>query len=155
MGVAVFHRVGEPNRETFTNSLEQILAYDGQVTFDGVYESVFDHRLELTRTKPILFITGSQIGREGYCNKEQLLELKRLGFTLAWHGWSHNRLTELADNQVIMELRQPDWIRSIYAYPHGDFDERITGLVNKMNFQEAYSTTQGNDERYSLHREYL
>lgn len=154
--VGVFHKIGEPNRETFTNSLEQILAYDGVVTFDGVYTSVFDNRLALAAKSPILFISGNQIGREGFCNKEQLLELASLGFKLGWHGWSHDKLTGMTDQQTITELRKPDWINTgLYAYPHGEFDDAAKAQVARMGYHKAYSTTQGNDDNFSLHREYL
>lgn len=155
MRVGVFHRIGESNRETFTNSIEQILGFEGLLTFDGVYESVFEHRLALKDKRPVLFISGTQIGRDGFCNKEQLLELEYLGFSLGWHGWTHDRLTNMNELQILSELHKPNWIGWLYAYPHGDFNEQSKSLIKSMGYVNAYSTTQGSDDFYSLRREYI
>lgn len=142
--VAVFHRIGEPTPDKFTHSIEQILAFDGEITFDGVYDSVFDCRLELKSRRPVLFVSGNQIGRDGFCNKEQLQELEYLGFILAWHGWCHQQLTELSPEQILAELRRPKWLQtSLYAYPHGEFDEKSIATIRQYGYTKAYSTTQG------------
>lgn len=156
MSTAVFHRIGSPNPATFTNSIEQVLAFDGLITFDGVYTSVFDNRLVLAPKHPLLFISGDQIGRDGYCNYEQLHNLKSLGFVLGWHGWSHRRLNELSDDEKRLELRRPDWVEPIYAYPHGDFDERSVYVLKAYGYKEAYSTTQGEDGNdFAIKRVYI
>jgi len=155
MAVAVFHHISEPTEDKFTHSIEQILAFDGKVTFDGVYESVFNHRMALKDLSPILFITGNQIGREGYCNKEQLLELRRLDFTLGWHGWSHRKLTDLPTEEIRAELQCPDWVSPVYAYPHGDFNDLTIAALLLSDYLMAYSTTQGNGDQFSLERVYV
>ena len=154
--VGVFHRIGVYSPQDFTNPIEQILAFEGTVTFDGIYVSVFEHRGQLAKRKPLLFISGDQIGREGFCNKEQLLELKALGFTLGWHGWSHRRLNEIDDEQKRLELRRPDWVEPMYAYPHGDFDDRSIMALKAYGYERAYSTTQGeSDNEYAIIRQYI
>lgn len=153
--VGVFHRIGQANPQEFTNSIEQILNFDGELTFDGVYTSVFEHREQLYKREPILFISGDQIGREGFCNKEQLLEMQALGFKLGWHGWCHRRLNELTDEQRRLTLKKPDWIDSIYAYPHGDFDDRSKQTVEAYGYHKAYSTTQGDGSLYAIVRHYI
>lgn len=155
---AVFHHIGESG--DYTNTIEQILAYDGLVTFDGAYKSVWENAY-LMRGKlkhmPIIFVQGDTVGTEGVCNRAEILTLSQTGFLLGWHGWSHRRLPELSDDEVRKELSPPDWLmaNALYAYPHGDFDERTKQLVREAGFWEGYSTTQGNDDRYSLHREYI
>jgi hypothetical protein len=150
--VAVFHRIGTPDKATFTNSVEQVNSVE-EATYDGIYTSVFDNRLHL---KPgILFISGDQIGREGFCNKEQLLELKRWGFKLGWHGWSHRRLTELSIQEIHAELRKPDWIEPLYAYPHGDFNEETKEIIEVAGYEKAYSTIQGDGSDFAIIRKYL
>lgn len=153
--VAVFHHISDEKKD-FHNSLEQILAFDGVITFDGVYTSVFDHRNYLWGKSPILFITGNQIGRDGYCNKEQLLQLKSLGFRLGWHGWSHTKLTELDKDAIASELWRPKWIENIYAYPHGDYDLQTQTIVEDMGYKKAYSTTQGEEGNdFAIPRVYI
>lgn len=154
--VGVFHHIGEPTPDRFTHSIEQILSYPGQITFDGIYTSVFDHRLQLQGKRAILFVSGDQIGREGFCNITQLIELQRQGHILAWHGWSHRRLTELSDEEIRMELQRPDWAQPLYAYPHGDFDDRSIQILKEMGYKNAYSTTQGRqDDGFAIIRTYV
>lgn len=156
MGVAVFHHIGEPTPDRFTHSIEQILDFEGQITFDGIYTSVFEHRHQLRNKKAILFVSGDQIGREGYCNKEQLLELQRYGHTLAWHGWSHRRVNELSNEEMVADLMKPDWIEPLYAYPHGDYDARSCQALKELGFDKAYSTIQGDpNNEYAIPRLYI
>jgi len=162
MRVAVFHRIGEPNREAFTNSIEQIKNYDGLVTFDGIYDSVWDHREEIGEIARgehgvWLFFAGDTLDTEGFITKQQLLTLAdEYDCLIAWHTWSHPDLTKLSDDEVRRELDAPPWVpRTSFAYPHGEFNDRVINLVKEAGYGEAYSTTQGNDNPYSLHREYL
>lgn len=153
--VGVFHHIGDEG--DFTNTIEQILAYNGVVTFDGAYKSVYQHRERLAEKRPLMFIQGDTIGGRGVMTEDEINDLaQNYNFTLGWHGWSHERLTDLPDHSVIRELSNPDPnVYKLYAYPHGDFDERTRNIVQKMGYLKAYSTTQGNDHPYSLHREYI
>lgn len=154
--IAVFHHIGESG--DYTNTIEQILAYDGIITFDGAYTSVWEHRKQLAHKDIVIFVQWNTLGTDGVMTEAQLNELARgYGFHLGWHGNTHRRLTELPDHAVIAELTTPPgWVFvPLYAYPHGDFDERTKQLVKEMGYLRAYSTTQGNDDPFSLHREYV
>jgi hypothetical protein len=155
--VAVFHRIGPPDAATFTNGLEQIRTYPGEVTFDGIYTSVWEHRFDLANLRePWLFPAGDTIGADGFCTLEQLLSLRDdFGFRLGWHTWSHPDMRTLTDDQVRRELEAPEWAEDVFAYPYGDFDQRVVGLVKEAGFSKAYSTTQGNSDLYSIYRAYI
>lgn len=159
MGIAVFHRIG--NEANFVNPIEQILAYDGIITFDGAYESVYHHRKELASRKPILFIQGDTVGTDGVCKWWQIMELVyRWGFQLGWHGHSHRKLTELNAGEVYKEIRPdgPLWPSEYkyYAYPHGDWDNKVAAIVRQAGYEKAYSTTQGEEGNdFAIIREYL
>jgi hypothetical protein len=153
--VAVFHRIGEPTEDKFTHSLKQILDYGGEVTFDGAYTSLYEHRQELAKLKPILFVQGGTVGKEGICTWEQIWQLEDLGFVLGWHGWSHDRLTELSEEQIRKEL-QSSFSTKLYAYPHGDYSELAISVIKDCGYEKAYSTTQGEkDNDFAIFREYL
>lgn len=154
--VGVFHHIGQPSEDHMVNSLEQILGFKGQVTFDGAYRSVYEHRKVLGKRNPLLFIQGNTINTEGVCSLAEIMELMDWGFKLGWHGYTHRRLTELTDQEVRDELYCPlsEFVFD-YAYPHGDFDDRTKQLVQEMGYQWAFSTTQGNDDPFSLRREYV
>lgn len=151
----VFHKIGTPNRETFTNSIEQILECD-EISFDGAYRSVWEHREQLKDKEPILFVQGETVGDEGVCTMDEIRELANdYKFILGWHGWSHRKLTELPDHTVIKELTAPHEFCKLYAFPHGEFDERVKKIVQDMGFLRAYSTTQGDGSNYAIIRKYL
>lgn len=144
--VACFHKIGEPTEDKFTHSIDQILAFDGIITFDGAYSSVYEHRIELAPRQPILFVQGETVAADGICTSQQIEELAGLGFVLGWHGWTHRKLTDLPDHAIVRELSNPDPDNyRLYAYPHGDWDERTAKLVKQMGYLKAYSTTQGEE----------
>ena len=45
----VLHQIGDRAWGGNFNSLEEILAYDGPISFDGVYESVYDNFMSLSQ----------------------------------------------------------------------------------------------------------
>lgn len=158
--VACFHKIGEPSEDHMVNSIEQILAFDGRVTFDGAYESVWESYPKLKPfliyQSPVLFIQGDTVGKDGICSLSQIKTLSQLGFIIGWHGWSHRRLTELNDDEVRAELDKPEWVAPFYAYPHGDWDERVANLVRKYGYICAYSTTQGEEGNdFAIPRVYI
>jgi peptidoglycan/xylan/chitin deacetylase (PgdA/CDA1 family) len=156
--VAVFHRIGPYDPAAFTNPMDQIRGYAGEKTFDGIYTSVWDHRDEVAELGGVwLFAAGDTIGAEGFVTREQLLTLvEGYNCRLAWHTWSHPDLRKLSDDEVRRELDAPDWFsREAFAYPYGDFDDRIIGLVKEAGYGKAYSTTQGNAGDFAIYRAYL
>lgn len=155
MVVAVFHKIGEPTPDHFTHSIEQILAFEGVLTFDGAYLSVFEHREALAPRKPLLFVLASTVGSDDVMGWSQIAELKKLGFIIGWHGVSHRRLTEMGDAAVYKELENGRGYK-LYAYPHGDWDQRVADIVKSMGYEKAYSTTQGEEgNAYAIPRVYI
>jgi peptidoglycan/xylan/chitin deacetylase (PgdA/CDA1 family) len=162
MQVAVFHRIGRPEMGNFTNSLEQIEAFDGHITFDGVYDGVWEYRDavgELARERPLwLFFAGDTLGTDGFITKQKLLTLTdEYGCLFGWHTWSHPDLTKLSDDEVRHELDAPAWVpRTAFAYPYGAFNERVIELVKEAGYKTAYSTTQGeSDNEFAIRRVYI
>lgn len=156
MRAAVFHHIGTPTEDKFTHSIKQILEFDGQITFDGAYVSLWPHRKALAKRNPILFIQGSTLGEEGVLSVDEVTSLQSLGFILGWHGWSHKRLTELSPEEIENELDRPDWVEPVYAYPHGDFNQVAIDKLKELGYRQAYSTTQGEDDNvYAIKRLYI
>lgn len=155
---AVFHKIGEPTEDKMTHSIEQILNYNGQITFDGAYRSVYEHRHKLAPKKPILFVQGDTVNdfyNLEVCHWRELYELKELGFVLGWHGWTHRKLTDLTESDIYHELDNPLGT-DLYAYPHGEFDVIAIAFVEEMDYTKAYSTTQGEEGNdFAIPREYL
>lgn len=159
---AVFHRIGTPNPQEFTNSLEQIKNYDGLITFDGIYTSVWDNREaigKLARDKGVwLFVAGDTIGKPGFITLQQLMTLvDEYDCLMGWHTWSHPDLRKLSDKEIRKELDAPAWMpRTAFAYPYGDFDDRVIGLVKEAGYSKAFSTVQGrSNDDFAIIRHYI
>jgi hypothetical protein len=159
VAVAVFHRIGPPDPGTFTNSMDQIRGFSGEKTFDGIYTSVWDHRYEISQLDGDvwLFPAGDTIGADGFIGLDKLFALRDdFGCKLGWHTWSHPDMRTLTDDQIRRELDAPDWMpRDAFAYPYGDFNERVIELVKEAGYGKAYSTTQGNSGEFSIYRAYI
>lgn len=157
MEVAIFHHIGDEG--DFTNTIDEILAFDGVITFDGAYNSVWEHREALEDREPILFVQGDTVGQPGVMSWEEILHLAHhYQFIIGWHGWTHRKLTDLPDHVVINELIPAKEIEGVklYAYPHGEWDERVAKIVQQMGYIRAYSTTQGNnDNDFAIYRKYI
>jgi peptidoglycan/xylan/chitin deacetylase (PgdA/CDA1 family) len=151
--VAVFHHIGP--KDNFTNPIEEILAYDGIITFDGVYTSVYDHREALKGRDVIIFVAGDTVGKEGFCDWHQILKLvNHYGLKLGWHTWSHPRLNEVDSKQMMEEMESP-FATDYFAYPYGEFNDETIAVAKLLGYKYALSTTQGNDDPLSFRREYI
>lgn len=85
------------------NTRQEIAESVGPISFDGVYESVWENRDILKGRAGIIFVTGKYVGayndfdigqpRAKFATWEQIEDLMDLGFELGWHTWSHPDLT--------------------------------------------------------------
>lgn len=155
--VAVFHKIVDKDpQNSEEHTIEQILAYEGEVTFDGAYSSLWKHRKVLGEKKPTLFVQGNTVGTPGVMTQKQIESLKTLGWQLGWHTWSHRDLTELGPSELRDELNAPSWlVEPIFAYPYGNFSDMVIRYLKGFGYKKAYSTTQGDNSEFSLHREYI
>lgn len=166
----VFHHIGEspstdPRIAANYNNIDQILSTTGPISFDGVYESVWDNRDALKDRDVYLFITGNYVGKDNsfdtgmplvrFLDWERLNQLENnYGFILGWHTWSHPDLTKLAEDEISREITAP-YPMSYFAYPYGTFNETTKRLLKQAGYKKAWSTTQGNIDQYSLYRGYV
>lgn len=143
------------------------------ITFDGVYENVFQFAFPLLKKwrYPFeLFITGDYLDADNsfdvgepaarFCTVEQLATMCASGGRLQWHTASHQRLTGLDHAEIEREVTVPVELRKRFgrphfdwfAYPHGDHDGKAVALV-RQNFAGALSCVAGDDsDRYQLNR---
>ncbi len=143
------------------------------ITFDGVYENVYEYAFPLLRKwgYPFeLFVTGDYIGRDNefdaveprarFCAVEQLREMAAVGGRIQWHTASHRKLADLPQDALEREIQVPRDLREEFArphfgwfaYPHGDHSAQVVEQV-KTCFEGALSCSAGNDtDRYALNR---
>lgn len=160
----LLHRIGERVNSNF-NTIEEILDYKGLISFDGIYEEVWNHREQLRGKKVTLFFCGDHTGGDNsfdegqppgkFITMDQLLHLRdHFGFRLGYHSRTHRVLTDLSDEEVRAELVSPIKC-DLFAYPHGNVDLRVAKLVKMAGYKEAWSVTQGDDSQFQRKRSYL
>ena len=143
------------------------------ITFDGVYENVYEYAFPLLRKwgYPFeLFVTGNYIGGDNafdaiepltrFCTLEQLREMADAGGRLQWHTATHRKLAGLPESQLAQEIEVPRHLRDAFAaphfdwfaYPHGDHCAEAVAQVQR-HFKGALSCIAGSDtDRYALNR---
>ncbi len=171
----VLHQIGDRALGGNFNTLEEILAHDGPISFDGVYMSVYENYKALKGKDVTLFFSGKYLGGDNsfdvgqplsrFCTLEQIREMSDyLDAEIGYHGWAHLDCTKLSDAEVLRELFCPfsqdqTWIaplRASFAWPYGECDERTSQLARRMGYQEAWSVApKGDNSQFQKHRHYL
>lgn len=135
------------------------------VSFDGVYRSIYENR-DLLKDKfnVMLFVIGNHVGGtnafdnpkvlEKFCNWNEIMEMVYKGAKLGWHTWSHRDLTKCSYAELIKEITPP-FPMDYFAYPYGKFNNKVIEVVRMVGFKDAWSVIQGNGEIYQRNREEL
>lgn len=167
------HNIGTENHSNY-NTLEQILACQEPIGFDGIYKNVYENRHHLKEKSGILFVMGDYVGKdnqfdlayvpklEQYCNWDELIELLAdlPNFKIGWHTWSHPDLTTLNREQIMKEITPPFQMET-FAYPYGRYNDLVVECVKEAGYKAAFSVTQGStnpndpDSIFKIYRDYI
>lgn len=158
----LLHNIGEKVNSNY-NTIEEVSSHDN-LTFDGIYLNVWEHRAHLVDKNVTLFVMGNFVGKdnsfdvgmpyEKYCDWNQIMDLVNLGAKLGWHTWSHTDLTKLSKDEILKEITPPFPMDEL-AYPHGKFNDLVIQCAKEVGFKKAWSVTEGDNSDYQLRREYL
>lgn len=160
----LLHRIGHRQNSNF-NTIEEILACNEPLSFDGVYTEVWENRRLLAGKDITIFFSGAHVGKDNtfdtgqplgfFCDYNQIMSLHLShGFKLGYHSLSHRDLTLLSDAEVIKEI-SPPFPMPFFAYPYGNVDERVARLVKCMGYEAAWSVRQGDGTQFQKDRTYL
>lgn len=164
----ILHNIGVtsvPQARGNYNTVEQIKRCKEPLSFDGIYENVYEHREILRGRNCLLFVVGDLMGKdnsfdtgmpkENYCSLAKITSLLGDGHTLGWHTWTHPDLTKISLKEAKKEMKCP-WDGVVdFAYPYGNFNEDLMEIARELGYKRAWSTTQGNSNVFSLKRTYL
>lgn len=134
----LLHQIGPRLNPNF-NTLEEVLACREPMSFDGIYESVWNHREQLANACSAgqiridyLFACGHHLGKDNafdvvngqplsrFCTLEQICELAEMfGARVGYHGALHLHCHMLTGDALRDELRPPTWIRWLNHNPRG------------------------------------
>lgn len=161
----LLHRIG-PRYSSNWNTPDEIAAYQGPISFDGIYSEVFDHLDLLIGKDIILFVMGKYVGGTNYFDKGEMLGeyltwpeieevVKVTGAKVGYHSWSHRDLTKLGYESIVREVTPP-FPMDYFAYPHGRVDERVAAIVKECGYSEAWAAgPHGDGSQFQRKRSYL
>jgi peptidoglycan/xylan/chitin deacetylase (PgdA/CDA1 family) len=108
-----------------------------------------------------VFVATDWVGRENAWDEDDgtiprlplmdwslLADLARDGLGVGSHSRTHRRLTGLADDELVDETVRPRAVLmerlgvdvAAFAYPYGDFDDRVAGAVESAGHTHALTT---------------
>lgn len=167
------HNIGTENHSNY-NTIEQIMACEEPIGFDGIYRNVYQYRHLLYNKSGIFFVMGDYMGKdntfdlphvpklEKYCTWDEVVQLliDLPKFRIGWHTWSHPDLTTLNKEQIMKEITPP-FPMDTFAYPYGRYNDLVVECVKEAGYQAAFSVTQGStnpndpDYIYKIYRDYI
>lgn len=109
---------------------------DDTVTFDGIKKSVYelwDDRLS-NRKNIILFPVGGYVGRFGYCDWNEIMDMVFEGAKLGWHTMFHHE----PHYEYLKDIDCP-YETNLFALPYGRFTETYLKRANEL-YQFVYGT---------------
>lgn len=166
----LLHNIGiapsrDPRIASNYHTREQVEKATEPLSFDGVYQNVFENQDILEGKDITFFVVGNTVGgdnsfddgmpREEYCTWDEIMDMViRLKAKIGWHTWSHPDLTTLSREEIMKEITPPFPMED-FAYPYGRFNDLVVECVKAAGYKRAWSVTQGNDNLFTLYRPYL
>jgi peptidoglycan/xylan/chitin deacetylase (PgdA/CDA1 family) len=125
------------------------------LTFDDGYQDFYTDVYPLLKKyqmRATVFIINDYLGRHGFLNKEEVIELSHSGLVeIAAHTLDHAYLKNIASSAARIEIfeskKQLEGLIGIpvssFAYPYGAFDQQAVDLVKEASFSAAVSVIPG------------
>lgn len=160
----VLHQIGDRTNGGNFNSLEEILAYDGPISFDGVYMSVYENYPALFGKDITFFFCYQHLGKDNsfdvgqplsqFCNWVQILEMVNyLDAKVGFHGQNHLRCpgleyiaSEIAAPWFLIQWLDERKLPKILAWPYGDVNDECAKIAEEMGYDEAWSVFPKGDD---------
>jgi len=93
------------------------------------------------------------LAKNFYLTLDQITEMRESGMFFGSHGYTHEWLTELNDNDLDIELNKSlEFLRKIkqniriMSYPQGNYNERVISKIKKLNYKIGFTIEVGDAE---------
>ncbi len=124
------------------------------ITFDdgnvSDYEIAFPILLK-KKVRAIFFVIIDKIGKPGYMNWSQILEMKESGMEIGSHSLCHYSMKSLSLSEVDFELRKSKSILEdflniqikSFSYPYGDYTRETNKLASEAGYTSIFTSRHG------------
>ena len=125
------------------------------ITIDDGFQSFYEKAWPYLKDKKIpflLFISTEAVGKNGYMNWNQIIEIEKSGLGIIGnHSHTHGYLTDLDNNETIADIEKSINIfknklgyNPIYfSYPFGEYSNLLKKIIRGYNFQFAFGQHSG------------
>jgi peptidoglycan/xylan/chitin deacetylase (PgdA/CDA1 family) len=131
------------------------------LTFDDGWAEQFSAAfpsLVLAGYRGVFYVTTWSINASGYISWDQLATMRDAGMAIEPHTISHSKLPGVTDDSKLeTELVEPRRLlreklgvaAQSFAYPYGEFDNRVIAAVGRAGYTTAFTTESGIEQRES------
>ena len=123
------------------------------IAFDDGWRGIYDYRGFFAKEglKPTVFIAVELIGKPGYLTKEEIIELKSLGFIFQAHSWTHTGLPdhhgddlkhEVYDSRLELEEMFSSPFVEI-CFPQGRYSDEVVDVCLRSGYRLMYTSLPG------------
>jgi peptidoglycan/xylan/chitin deacetylase (PgdA/CDA1 family) len=125
------------------------------IMFDDGFRGIWDNKefFKENHIIPTVFLAVDLIGKEGFLNKDEILELQnKWGFIFQCHSWHHTDLSRCNEQQLYKELRESKLELSrilrrdvtALCLPKGYFSDALLKSDLLKEYETVYSSIPGN-----------
>jgi peptidoglycan/xylan/chitin deacetylase (PgdA/CDA1 family) len=145
-----------------TVSIEEYLSFNNPFQVRNKVILTFDdgHYSNYALAYPILkkygftatfFIVGNRIGNDHHMTEDQIQELVDHGMEIGSHGYTHEFLPLMNQDEIIREMEEPRNVLeavtkrpvNIFAFPGGHYNRDVLNLLPVCGYKGACSCLQG------------
>jgi peptidoglycan/xylan/chitin deacetylase (PgdA/CDA1 family) len=126
------------------------------LTIDDAYKSFYTNAFPIFKEFDypftlFVYVEATNKRYGDYMSWEQLREMDEYGATIALHSYSHPHLVDLSSQKIAQDTKKSIEIFQekmgfyplYYAYPYGEYDERVRGVVKTFGFLSIFNQSLG------------
>ena len=158
--ISLFEKHIQTIRKSGFKITKKISKAEGEVMicFDDGFRGIYDTKDFFIKEglRPTVFLAVDLIGKPGFLNKKEILELQEAGFIFQCHAWSHRDLTSFTKEELKRELfdsknkltellgKSVDEI----CFPIGYFSKLVLDECKRYGYNIMYSSIPGNHKDF-------